>query len=76
MCAILDSSVIHCIANFLVCVDLIVLPSGRFIIKGPIAGEILVTGVPGSTKWPVEPVSGIFMSNAILIFDLLNIVSA
>ena len=69
MCAIFDSSGSHCIANFIVCVDLIVLPSGRFIIKGPIAGEILVTGVPGSTKWPVEPVSGIFYVMGFLVYS-------
>ena len=76
MCDILDLSGSHGIANLHVCVDLIVSPSVRLIAKGFVAGEISVTGVLGSTKWPVAPASAIAMPTAVLIFDVLNRASA
>ena len=47
----------------------------RLITKHFVAGEMSVTGVPGSKKWPVAPASDISMSTAILVFDLLIKVS-
>ena len=76
MCSIFASSGSHGIANLHVCVDLIFSPSGRLTTKGLVAGDISVTGVPGSTKCPVAPASVIVMLTEIFIFNVLNIVSA
>ena len=43
-------------------VDLMILPSGRFIEIGLIVGNVSMTGVPGKTKCPVAPVSAMAMS--------------
>ena len=51
-------------------------PSGRLIMRGLVAGLISITGAPGTTKCPVAPASAIALSTAILILDVLNIVSA
>lgn len=44
--------------------------------SGVVAGSILVTGVPGNTKWPVAPASAIALSIGMLMWEALNIVSA
>ena len=75
MCAILASSGSQGIDNFQVCVDRIFLPPGRFITKGFVACDMLVTGVPQSTNFPVMPTSTIAMLTAILIYGVLNRVS-
>ena len=76
MCDIFALSVSHRITNFQVCVDLIVSPFGILITRSIFARYMLVTGVPGSTKWPVLPASSFSVPTVILIFDVLNIVSA
>ncbi len=50
-----------------VCVDLTLLPSGKFMVSGWIAGQRFWTGVPSITKIEVAPVSAIACNIAILI---------
>ncbi len=64
------------IFNLHVCVETIFCPSGRLMTSGVVAGLILVTGVPGNTKWPVAPASAIALSIGMLMWEELNIVSA
>ena len=59
-----------------VCIDLITLPSGRLIAIGLVASFTLMTGVPGSRKYPVAPASDIGSSTPILIRPVLKHVSA
>jgi hypothetical protein len=50
-----------------VCVDLTLLPSGKFMISGWIAGRRFWTGVPSNTKIEVAPMSAIACNVAIVI---------
>ena len=57
-------------------IDLIVSPSGRWMISGLFAGWTLRTGAPGATKCYVAPTSAMAWFTAILIAIVLIIVSA
>ncbi len=50
-----------------VCVDLTLLPSGKFMVSGWIAGRRFWTGLPSITKIEVAPVSAIACNVAIVI---------
>ncbi len=50
-----------------VCVDLTLLPSGKFMVSGCIAGRRFWTGVPSITRIEVAPVSAIACNVAIVI---------
>jgi hypothetical protein len=50
-----------------VCVDLTLLPSGKFMVSGCIAGHRFWTGVPSITKIEVAPISAIACDVAIVI---------
>ena len=50
-----------------VCVDLTLLPSGKFMVSGRIAGRRFWTGVPSITKIDFAPVSAIACNVAIVI---------
>ena len=49
------------------CVDLITLPSGRFIKIRLDIGNTLMTGVPGRTKYPIVLASSTATSTAIVV---------
>ena len=58
-----------------VCVDCSVLPSGRCITKGHVAGLIFLSGAPGKLKYPVDSAFTMAWLNSIFILDVLNRVS-
>ncbi len=53
-------------------VDLMVFPSGRWMVSEFVSFCILVTGAPGKTKWLVAPASAMAWSIAILMPLTLN----
>ena len=55
-----------------VCVDLIVLPSGRVISRGSVVGRIFLTGAWGIKKCPVAPASATPQFLLIVISPTLN----
>ena len=61
-----------------VCVDLITLPSGRFIEIGFDVGNNMpiTTGVPGRTKYHVAPVSATAISTSFFLLRVLKQVAA
>ena len=67
MCPLVASSGSHGMSSLHVCVDLITLPSGRLIDIGFVACLTSITGVPGSRKCTVAPVSAIASSTPILM---------
>ena len=76
MCALVTASGSHGRFSLHVWVDLITSPSGRLMMSGFTAGWISKTCAPGRTKCHVAPVSAMALSIAILILEVLNIVSA
>ena len=57
-------------------VDLIWYPSGRLMVSGLVGILMFLTRVPGSKKFPVVTASSIAWSIAMLICDVLNLLSA
>ena len=76
MCALVAASGRNGRFSLHVWVDFITSPSGRLMMSGTAAGLIPITGAPGRTKCPVAPASAMALSMAILILEVLNIVSA
>ena len=59
-----------------VCVDFNWVPSGRLMVRGFLLIFMLEIFLPGRMKCPVVPESATAISTAILMFDVLSIVSA
>ena len=59
-------------SKFPVCVDCSVLPSGRCMTRGRVAGLILLGGDPGRIKFPVSPAPTMAWLLSISILDVLN----
>ena len=58
--------------NFPVNVDCSVLPSGRCMTRGQVAGLIFLSGASGRIKCPVDPASAMAWLTSIFILDVLN----
>ena len=76
MCALVALSGSHGMLSLHVCVDYITLPSGRLMEIGPDIRRTSITGVPGSTKFPVASASATAISTAIFILPVLKQVPA
>ena len=62
-------------SKFPVCVDCSVLPYGRFMTRGRVAGLIFLSGAPGRIKCPVAPASAMAWLTSIFILGVFNRVS-